>query len=315
MNETLRTVDGRAVLRIERRLSHPPEKVWRALTDPAHLSQWYPFTARELEPQVGGKIVFDDGEGTVTTGAVTEFDPPSLFEFTEDPGEAYSNEGVNLLRFELRPDGDGCLLVFTHVFDDLPHAAANASGWLLCLDALDQVLDGRPVGEPDEFVELHERYIERFGLDQGTVEATTDGWRLRFDRQLMGQPVEQVWAALNGSAATVPAVGDAPPSAATTGEVPAGTVTAVATPTLLEYGWQVEGRTAGRVRWELSSSPAGARITLIQTGPLDPTSEQPTTASAAWRTHIQRLVRQVMDTAAPAAATRIADPEQHHRDH
>ena len=33
MNATLRTVDDRAVLRMERRLAHPPEKVWRALTD------------------------------------------------------------------------------------------------------------------------------------------------------------------------------------------------------------------------------------------------------------------------------------------
>lgn len=29
MNETLRTVEGRSVLRIERHLAHPPAKVWR----------------------------------------------------------------------------------------------------------------------------------------------------------------------------------------------------------------------------------------------------------------------------------------------
>lgn len=42
MNETLRLIDGRSVLRVERRFSHPPEKVWRALTESAHLAHWFP---------------------------------------------------------------------------------------------------------------------------------------------------------------------------------------------------------------------------------------------------------------------------------
>src|SRR6266508_6752873 len=61
VNATLRSVDDRAVLRMERRLAHPPEKVWRALTDPAHLNQWYPFQATALELRVGGRIGFDGG--------------------------------------------------------------------------------------------------------------------------------------------------------------------------------------------------------------------------------------------------------------
>jgi len=30
---------------LTRELRHPPEKVWQALTDPAHLSEWAPFEA------------------------------------------------------------------------------------------------------------------------------------------------------------------------------------------------------------------------------------------------------------------------------
>src|SRR5690606_3183793 len=30
---------------LERNLRHPPEKVWDALTDPAHLGRWAPFDA------------------------------------------------------------------------------------------------------------------------------------------------------------------------------------------------------------------------------------------------------------------------------
>jgi hypothetical protein len=38
----LLTVEGRSVLRFERALDHPPEKVWRAISDPAELEHWFP---------------------------------------------------------------------------------------------------------------------------------------------------------------------------------------------------------------------------------------------------------------------------------
>ena len=44
-DEPLATVlddDGRVALRFRRRLPHPPEKVWRALTESEHLQHWMP---------------------------------------------------------------------------------------------------------------------------------------------------------------------------------------------------------------------------------------------------------------------------------
>ena len=39
---TIETVDdGRYVLRYERQLRHPVEKVWEALTDPAQVEEWW----------------------------------------------------------------------------------------------------------------------------------------------------------------------------------------------------------------------------------------------------------------------------------
>lgn len=63
MNESLDTAGGCSVLRIERRLAHPPEKVWRAVTEPAHLTQWFPADL-EVDLRVGGRIsfVFRDDE-------------------------------------------------------------------------------------------------------------------------------------------------------------------------------------------------------------------------------------------------------------
>ena len=39
-----------------RELRHPPEKVWQALTDPAHLREWAPFEADGSLGTVGATV-------------------------------------------------------------------------------------------------------------------------------------------------------------------------------------------------------------------------------------------------------------------
>ncbi|WP_394830708.1 hypothetical protein LVJ94_29790 [Pendulispora rubella] len=68
--------------RFERRLPHKPEKVWRALTEPRELAQWFPEGARKI----------------------TEWDPPRVLALTL---------GDENLRWELSPTPEGCLLVLT----------------------------------------------------------------------------------------------------------------------------------------------------------------------------------------------------------
>ena len=299
MDVDLLSHEGRFTLRFERRLAHPPEKVWRALTEREHLSQWYPFSAMEIDLRTGGAIRFDDGEGSTLEAVITELDPPRVFAFRTPAGEMLDREGDNLLHFELRPDDEGSLLVFTHTFDDRPAAASYAAGWTLCLDALEMVVEGRPVEWGSPPAELHEAFVEKFGLNVGSTEDTPEGWLVRFERQFMGASIDQVWATLNASGPGVPTgeasslmVGGPVLQAFTTEKVPPGAVTAVDPPTLLEYEWQFEGRTAGRVRWELSHGPGGARLTLTQTGPGELAGER-STALAAWQTHIERLARQL----------------------
>ena len=74
MNATLDTVNGQPTpLRFERRLRHAPEKVWKALTDPAELTAWFPqniegtfapgaklrFVFRGEPPVLDGKVIED----------------------------------------------------------------------------------------------------------------------------------------------------------------------------------------------------------------------------------------------------------------
>ncbi|MEV1204580.1 SRPBCC family protein, partial [Microbispora rosea] len=209
MNATLGMFGEQAALRMERRLAHPQEKVWRAVTEPDRLGQWFPFTVVEMDLRVGGKITFDGG-GTTTDAEITELDPPRLFAFVQHAPREMPREGDNVLRFELLPEEGGCLLVFTQVFHDRPAAASYASGWQVCLDAMDAIVGGRPAEWPEgNFAHLHEAYVEAFGLAEGSAERQGErlgeqaggGWRVRFERQLT-RPVEEVWAAAGAPAAT-----------------------------------------------------------------------------------------------------------------
>jgi uncharacterized protein YndB with AHSA1/START domain len=137
----LETVNGRPTLRFERRLAHPPEKVWKALTDPAELGHWFPqdlegsftpggtlrFVFRGTPPTLGGKVITD------FTGEVLEIDPPRVLAYTW---------GEDTLRWSLTPDGDGCLLVFTDTLAERGKAARDGAGWHVCLDALLAQLGG-----------------------------------------------------------------------------------------------------------------------------------------------------------------------------
>jgi len=149
---------GEVAVRFERRLSHPPERVWRAITDPEDLAAWFPDTIEgEFGPDAEVRFPKFVEMGLPATGKVTEFDPPRLLAYTWGP---------STLRFELEPDGDGCRLVFT---DTVPReeTAKNAAGWEVCLADLESRLAGEEPAQRKEEVwpELHEYYAERFGVD------------------------------------------------------------------------------------------------------------------------------------------------------
>jgi uncharacterized protein YndB with AHSA1/START domain len=288
---TLEIVHGRCVLRFERRLAHPVEKVWRAITDPAHLAAWFPAQVA-MEPVAGGSVrwTFPGTDIVLPNGRVTAYDPPRVLEYRMSSQELpFAGAGdERTLRFELHPDAGGCVLVFTNTFEDRTGAASFAAGWEGCLDALERNLGGAlPDAPARPWAEAHEAYVDAFGLLAGTVQDAPDGWTVRFERQLT-QPVAGVWAALTGGDASPPAVGGPPPLPVTNGYVVPGVVTVVDPPSVLEYEWQVDDLPAGRVRWELAGGPGGARVVLTQTVPAR-RRDQRAIALAAWHTHLELL--------------------------
>lgn len=141
--------EGRYVLTFERIYPFSPEEVFRYLTEPEYFTQWYPFATGEMEFRVGGKLKFNDGEGTVYEAVITEFNPPHSFCFREID---------DLLEMRLLETEEGSTLTFNHTFDDPEMAMYTAAGWHRCLDVLGQLIHGQPVEWKDNAPELREYY-------------------------------------------------------------------------------------------------------------------------------------------------------------
>lgn len=190
--------DGRTLLRFERRLRHPPERVWRALTDPAELSAW--LAEADLEPVAGGKFELrwlnaGDAEPVVARGTVTAFDPPRLLELDSDVH--------GRLRWELAPAPEGTHLVFTSDVD-LPgeYLPQTLAGWHLHLDYLEEALDGARVDWANwttaRWQVHHDRYAARLGaLDavRDLYRRILDGWNAR-DGRAFAEPFRDDGAAI-----------------------------------------------------------------------------------------------------------------------
>ena len=135
--------DARTVA-FERRLAAPPEEVWSALTERDRLARW--LTDVTIEPRPGGEVVIDFGDEGQNRGAVLAWEPPRVLEYS------WIWPGVHdsVVRFDLAPDGDGTLLRFEHRAVAPRVAGDHGSGWHAYLDALADLVEGRPPGSWSE---------------------------------------------------------------------------------------------------------------------------------------------------------------------
>jgi uncharacterized protein YndB with AHSA1/START domain len=148
----------------ERMLEHPPERVWRALTEHHELHGWHPTPFR-FEPVQGGRVEFlaTPGAPDMPDGEVVAFEPPRLLAYTW---------GEDELRFELRGHDEGSALTLTHTFDDRFKAARDAAGWEVCLQALVTMLAAGPKAPggkgarlpQGDWQHVNSEYEQRFGI-------------------------------------------------------------------------------------------------------------------------------------------------------
>jgi uncharacterized protein YndB with AHSA1/START domain len=165
MYGTYETIENRPALRFERRLSHPVDVVWRAITQSDELEHWFPSRVEVDELGPGAEMTFrfeempvEDAPMTMS-GRVTDFDPPHRFAFTW---------GDDHLRFELEPvagSEDACLLRLTVLLDARDKAARDGAGWHVCLDRLERRLAGSD-GAAEDWRQRYEEY-QRRGVPAG----------------------------------------------------------------------------------------------------------------------------------------------------
>lgn len=142
---TLVTSGGIAVVAFERRLAHPVDTVWAALTEPDQIAAW--LGRGTLEPHVGGEVAIRTGPEDrsdlqrLMTGRLLTWDPPRVLEYEWlQPGL-----GVSVVRYALEADGCGTILRLTHRRSATPGAFGGRAGWHAYLDRLAAHLDGLPV--------------------------------------------------------------------------------------------------------------------------------------------------------------------------
>ena len=115
-----------------RQLRHSPEKVWQALTEPAHLHEWAPFTVDKSLGAVGTVNLTWMGTPQALETRVTRADAPKTLEYGD-------------LRWELEASGGGTRLTLWHAIDRR-YISWGAAGWHICFDVLDRLLSGTPIG-------------------------------------------------------------------------------------------------------------------------------------------------------------------------
>ena len=122
-----------------RQLRPSPEKVWRALTDPAQLREWAPFDAEGNLSLAGSTVKLN------TVGTPTPIISHTTIRRADEPKVLEYNWGDGNLRWELEEFGGGTRLTLWHNIDRR-FISMGAAGWHICLDVLDQALGGTPLG-------------------------------------------------------------------------------------------------------------------------------------------------------------------------
>jgi uncharacterized protein YndB with AHSA1/START domain len=153
-----------------RELRHSPENVWQALTDPAQLREWAPFDADASLGTAGATVKL------TTIGAPSPQVSETRVARADAPRRLEYDWGGRMVRWELAPHGGGTRLTLWASIDRR-FIAMGAAGWHVCLDVLERLLGGAPIGriagvevmKLGGWQRLNAEYAKRFGVE-------TPGW-------------------------------------------------------------------------------------------------------------------------------------------
>lgn len=101
-----------AVIRCDQFVAHPPEAVWKALTDPELHARWW--AAGDVRPVVGHRFTLDMGPWGQQECEVLTVDPPRLLRYSFARGSLDTT-----VTWRLHPEGNGTRLFLEHAGFDL----------------------------------------------------------------------------------------------------------------------------------------------------------------------------------------------------
>jgi uncharacterized protein YndB with AHSA1/START domain len=161
---TLRSADGRGVVRIEDRYDTDIDDLWTALVDPARLARWWGQVDGDL--RLGGRFRSKNAD-LESAGRVEACEPPRRLLVTNRETDESYQAGAGVPPFEetieatLTADGDRTVLVIEVRGAPLDKVAFYGAGWQIHAENLAGYLAGREPGDKEaRWGELVQPYLE-----------------------------------------------------------------------------------------------------------------------------------------------------------
>ncbi|RMG34738.1 MAG: SRPBCC domain-containing protein [Planctomycetota bacterium] len=99
---------------VEQRIARPPEELWRAITEPERMRQWYFPMLPDFRPEIGFRTQFTvehEGRAYIHLWEVREVEPLRRLTYR---WQYAGVDGDSEVTWELEADGDATLLRLTH---------------------------------------------------------------------------------------------------------------------------------------------------------------------------------------------------------
>ena len=130
----------RGSIRLEHVYTHPPARVWRALTDPERVARWW--APGDIRAEVGHRFEMDMGKWGMQPCEVLAVEPERLFRYR------FAQPTLDtIITWELAPEGGGTRLTLTHEGFDLDSPVGRSAyegmkpGWPEILRRIEGTLD------------------------------------------------------------------------------------------------------------------------------------------------------------------------------
>jgi uncharacterized protein YndB with AHSA1/START domain len=151
---SLRSADGKGVVRVEDRYDTDIDDLWSAVTDPSRLVRWYGEVEGDLRP--GGEFrLYLEASDIESTGRVEVCEPPRRLRVTTRETDESYRKGQGVPPFDaaieasLTADGEQTILVIEVQGMPLDKIAFYGAGWQVHVENLAVHIAGRERGDTE----------------------------------------------------------------------------------------------------------------------------------------------------------------------